>query len=152
MTSALCNKDIDDIKQENADRSLAKIGQAYTIAGGIRQALLDYSMDDFRRRIDVAITWLNEEWLCDRLAYQDRNPDSQTKPSMAAGNLPHYTQYVLSCLDTLVTYLDTKDGKTLIRFLSEIPEIDARVLDRVGKLADDPERVQKVRDAGPTAS
>jgi symplekin len=29
----------------------------------------------------------------------------------------------------------------LIRFLSEIPEIDGRVLDRVRKVADDPERV-----------
>ncbi|KAK4560691.1 hypothetical protein LTR86_005269 [Recurvomyces mirabilis] len=136
-----------DIKQENQDRSLVKNGKAYTIADGIRQTLLTYVMDDFRRRIDVAITWLNEEWFCDRLAYQHQNPSVETKPSMSAGDLPHYTQYVLSTLDTLITYLDTKDGKTLIRFLSEIPEIDGRVLDRVGKLADDPERIQMCSQA-----
>lgn len=40
----------------------------------------------------------------------------------------------------MVPYLDAKD-KVLIRFLSEIPAINADILERVKKLARDPERV-----------
>ena len=48
---------------------------------------------------------------------------------------------MLKVLDGIVPYLDAKD-KHLIRFLSEIPEVNAKVLGRVKGLARDPERVQ----------
>ncbi|KAK4957104.1 hypothetical protein LTR10_005062 [Elasticomyces elasticus] len=134
------------VKMEGEERSLVKKGgQGFVMADGIRQRLLDYVMEDFRRRIDVAIAWLNEEWYSDRLAYTTRHPkedggENAGKPSM--DDLPNYTTSCLHVLDTLITYLDTKDGRIIIRFLSEIPEIDARILDRVRKVADDPERVQ----------
>ncbi|KAK5117634.1 hypothetical protein LTR62_005057 [Meristemomyces frigidus] len=131
------------VKQENSERSLVKNGQSFTLADGIRDSVLAYVMDDFRRRIDVAIMWLNEEWFCDRLLYQQRNTDESERPTMLDGDLPNYTHYLHTTLDRLIPFLDTgKDGRTLIRFLSEIPEIDGKVLDKVCKLADDPELVQ----------
>ncbi|KAK0936385.1 hypothetical protein LTR29_012058 [Friedmanniomyces endolithicus] len=137
------------VKQENDDRSLTKRGGAslpFDLATAIRQTLLNYVMEDFRRRIDVAIAWLNEEWYSDRLAYLSRHTpqDSTRSPPTMSHDLPNYTRSCLLTLDTLTTYLDdrAKDGRLLIRFLSEIPEIDAQVLARVAKIADDPERVQ----------
>ncbi|KAK3069153.1 hypothetical protein LTR53_012738 [Teratosphaeriaceae sp. CCFEE 6253] len=129
------------VKQEGEDRTITKRmnkgTNGFVLADGIRQALLDYIMEDFRRRIDVAIAWLNEEWFADRLAYG--SSVSHTTPPMSA--LPNYPATLLHVLDTLCPYLDhTKDTRTLIRFLSEIPDLDPRVLDRVVKLADDPER------------
>ncbi|KAK3072794.1 hypothetical protein LTR53_006166 [Teratosphaeriaceae sp. CCFEE 6253] len=132
------------VKQEGEDRTLAKRTSkgtnGFILADGIRQALLDYIMEDFRRRIDVAIAWLNEEWFADRLAFASPSSLSHTiTPPMSA--LPNYPATLLHVLDTLCPYLDhTKDTRTLIRFLSEIPDLDPRVLDRVVKLADDPER------------
>ncbi|KAK0901432.1 hypothetical protein LTR02_008629 [Friedmanniomyces endolithicus] len=138
------------VKQEHDDRALTKRGgaaQPFDLASAIRHTLLNYVMEDFRRRIDVAIAWLNEEWYSDRLAYLSRHatqdPSHQTRPTMSS-DLPNYTRSCLLTLDTLTTYLDdrAKDGRLLIRFLSEIPEIDSQILSRVAKIADDPERVQ----------
>jgi len=42
----------------------------------------------------------------------------------------------------MVPYLDdAKDGRLLIRFLAEIPQVSREMLERVKKVADDPERV-----------
>ncbi|KAJ9668968.1 hypothetical protein H2201_000794 [Coniosporium apollinis] len=113
------------------ERSVARY-KSFSIGNTIRDALYLYVVEDFRRRIDVAISWLNEEWYNDRI---------MTKHGGDAGPpVKHYDKWVLKVLDGIVPYLDAKD-KVLIRFLSEIPGIGVEVLDRIKKLARDPERV-----------
>ena len=51
-----------------------------------------------------------------------------------------YDLWVIKVLDGMLPYLDAKD-KVFTRFLSEIPQVDAAVLERVKGLARDPERV-----------
>ncbi|KAF2481122.1 hypothetical protein BDY17DRAFT_300727 [Neohortaea acidophila] len=126
------------VKRENDDRSLAtktKSGQhsSSSFPDKIRDALQTYIMYDWRRRIDTAIAWLNEEWYTERLS---RPASSTTKA------LPTYTHLTLSTLDQLTPYLDTKDGRYLIRFLSEVPHLPAGIFPRIKKIAEDPERVQ----------
>lgn len=110
-----------------------------SLSDGIRETLWKFIIEDFRSRIPVAIAWLNEEWYNDRIQKQI---SEQQK-----GGLPlpkpkeHYEKWMLKVLDGIVPYLDAKD-KHLIRFLSEIPEVNANVLGRVKGLARDPERVQ----------
>ncbi|KAK5126963.1 hypothetical protein LTR85_008321 [Meristemomyces frigidus] len=145
-----------EVKEEGEERAVAKKGQPFDLANGIREALITYVVDDFRRRIDVAIAWLNEEWYADRLALQTRQADNSTanndeedaedsdtaaKRTPAIADLPNYNHYSLRLLTILSPYLDTKDGRHLIRFLSEIPQIDRAHLEVVKKIADDPERV-----------
>lgn len=105
----------------------------------IRQELWKFVMEDFRARISVAISWLNEEWFNDqiqrRAAEQRKDGEAPPKPKF------HYEQCTLKLLDSIVPYLDAKD-KLLISFLSEIPEVNEEVLKRVKGLARDPERVQ----------
>lgn len=60
--------------------------------------------------------------------------------ALATSTRGNYEEWVLKVLDGMVPYLDAKD-KVLIRFLSEIPAINADILERVKKLARDPERV-----------
>lgn len=143
-TSMTTEDEVDDtIKQEKDDRTLAKKdASTFDLGDKLREALWSYVLQDFRRRIDVAIAWLSEEWYSDRLTYTQRHPESGTKPAMSSGHLPRYRHWTLHALSSLITYLDVKDSRTLIRFLSEIPELDAECLDLVVKLAEDPERIQ----------
>ncbi|EXJ56822.1 hypothetical protein A1O7_07166 [Cladophialophora yegresii CBS 114405] len=113
------------IKQENAD-------EPANVANRIRQTLFMYVLEDFRPRLNMAISWLTEEWYSDKLA-------AKLHPEL--GHLPNYSRWVNRLVDRLLPYLDARDKNLLIRFLSEIPSIDREVLDRVKTLARDPERI-----------
>ncbi|EXJ88466.1 hypothetical protein A1O1_05396 [Capronia coronata CBS 617.96] len=102
------------------------------VANRIRQTLFMYILDDFRPRLNVAISWLSEEWYADKMT-------AKTHPEL--GHLPNYTRWVHRLIDRLLPYLDARDKNLLIRFLSEIPAIDRDILDRVKSLARDPERI-----------
>ncbi len=107
-----------------------------SLSDSIRENLWKYIVEDFRARIHIAIGWLNEEWLNDRLQARQLE-DSRPLPSQSRQS---YEKWVLKILDFIIPYLDAKD-KLLIRFLSEIPAIDELILERVKGLARDPERV-----------
>ncbi|OCK96924.1 uncharacterized protein K441DRAFT_656220 [Cenococcum geophilum 1.58] len=130
----------DTVKSEYKD--VSRKGN-FSISNTIREALFNYIMSDWKRRIDVASSWLSEEWYNDRIrleaaraAAEGANGDS--------GDIPvptlHYRKWILKLLDAILPYMDGKD-KVMIRFLSEIPDVDRDVLDRVKKMARDPERV-----------
>jgi symplekin len=101
-------------------------------------------MEDFRRRINVAIAWLNEEWYCERMHHKQALAAGKVDPTSTADKTPLYTSYVVRLLDSMTPYLDTKDNKVLIRFISEIPALPAALFPRLEKVADDPERVALV--------
>jgi symplekin len=105
-----------------------------SLANGIRQTLYLYVLEDFRSRLNIAISWLNEEWYNDRLRTKE-----STSPT--ASHRPTYSIWTLRLLDSLLPYLDARDNRLLIRFLSEIPAISPEILERIKSLAKDPERV-----------
>ncbi|KAK2793774.1 hypothetical protein FQN52_000726 [Onygenales sp. PD_12] len=111
--------------------------QRMTMADGIREMLYRYVLEDFRGRINLAISWMNEEWYNDQI---------QLKHAAAQGdgdraNVPrHYDRWVMRLLEGILPYLDARD-KVLIRFLSEIPDLSHDLVERVKSLANDPERV-----------
>ncbi|KAI9838688.1 MAG: hypothetical protein M1819_005002 [Sarea resinae] len=107
------------------------------ISDSIRASLCLYIVDDFRRRIGVAISWLNEEWYNDQiLLKQSESTDEGEELEVPR----HYEKWALKVLDGMLPFLDAKD-KVLIRFLSEIPGLNAEMVERVKRLARDPERV-----------
>ena len=95
----------------------------------IRDSLYLYVLEDFRKRIDIAVAWLCEEWYNDKI---------QTKSGDDA--VLHYEKWVIKVLDGIVPYLDARD-KVLTRFLSEIPGLSTDVLARVKSLCRDPAMV-----------
>ena len=103
--------------------------EAPTIANTIRQTLYMYILESFRPRLNIAISWLTEEWYADKLS------------TLTSKTLPNYSYWTLKLLDSLLPYLDARDAKLLVRFLSEIPAITPEILDRLQSLARDPERV-----------
>lgn len=105
-----------------------------SLANGIRQTLYLYVLEDFRSRLNIAISWLNEEW------YNDRLRAKESSTPIISSQATH-SIWTLRLLDALLPYLDARDNRLLIRFLSEIPAINFDVLERVKSLAKDPERV-----------
>lgn len=103
-----------------------------------RDHLWRYIIEDFRSRMHLAILWLNEEWSND-IAYAQSTEGQREKPRSSTVNTPNYDYWVIKVLDIIIPYLDSKD-KLLIRFLSEIPAINEKILQRVKGLARDPER------------
>jgi symplekin len=108
------------------------------ISDAIREMLYRHILEDFRSRINIGITWLNEEWYNDamqmRYAAIHRGEEEDISVPL------HYDHWVQRLLDGILPYLDARD-KILIRFLSEIPEMTIPIVARVKGLARDPERV-----------
>lgn len=104
-------------------------GSSLSLANNIRESLYVYVLEDFRKRIDIAVAWLCEEWYNDRIQAK-----YETDPVL------HYDKWVLKVLNGILPYLDARD-KVLTRFLSEIPAISAEVLERVKGLCRDPSMV-----------
>lgn len=127
----------EDVKQDG-DKSRALSQTKFSASDTIRDALYLYVMDDFRRRIDAAISWLNEEWYNERV--QRPSSSSPQDPEDASLANTTYTKWMHKVLDGFLPFLDAKD-KLLIRFLSEIPSLDRDVVRKVTRLASDPERV-----------
>lgn len=121
-------------------------GEAW-LSNTIREALYAYVLEDFRKRIDVAVAWLCEEWYNDRLAQRRHAPSSPSSPEGSRGadappprQLLRYDRWALRLLDGFLPYLHPQD-KVLTRFLGEIPELGAPVLARVKALCRDPSLV-----------
>lgn len=126
------------VKKEGEDRKSLKKANSFSLPAGVREALLNYVMENFRARIGIAITWLNEEWYSDRLLQKQKQDEGFDVDTDA---MPNYWHWTLRLFDAMMPYFDVKDGRVIIRFLSEIPAINRDVLNRVKKIAEDPERV-----------
>ncbi|KAI1505276.1 hypothetical protein F5X99DRAFT_368874 [Biscogniauxia marginata] len=102
------------------------------LSNSIREMLYTYILEDFRKRIEVAVSWLSEEWYNDRV---------QQQSSASPHDVPaHYEKWALRLLDGFIPYLHSQD-KVLTRFLSELPELSAAILSRVKTLCRDPSLV-----------
>ncbi|KAM3074830.1 hypothetical protein ACMFMG_008243 [Clarireedia jacksonii] len=104
--------------------------QRISLSNTIRESLYLYVLEDFRKRIDIAVAWLCEEWYNDKV--QMKHGDDSA--------VFHYEKWVLKVLDGILPYLDARD-KVLTRFLSEIPGLSVEVLDRIKSLCRDPAMV-----------
>ncbi|RDW81753.1 RNA-processing protein PTA1 [Aspergillus mulundensis] len=111
-----------------------------TISDTIRESLYRYILEDFRGRVNVGIMWLNEEWYNDRLQMKVASSNRAEDDEEVSVPL-HYDHWVLRLLDGFLPYLDSRDTKIFIRFLSEIPEVTISIAKRITSLAKDPERV-----------
>ncbi|PYH77801.1 mRNA cleavage and polyadenylation specificity factor complex subunit [Aspergillus uvarum CBS 121591] len=111
-----------------------------TISNTIRETLYRYILEDFRGRVNVGIMWLNEEWYNDRVQMQFTASQRRSEDEEATVPL-FYDHWVLRLLDGFLPYIDSRDTKIFIRFLSEIPEVTIPITQRVASLAKDPERV-----------
>ncbi|KAK2606134.1 hypothetical protein QQS21_003417 [Conoideocrella luteorostrata] len=104
--------------------------QQPSLSNNIREVLYNYIMEDFRRHIDVAVSWLCEEWYNDKIQ------------ARMGGDYPNnYEKIALRLINGFLPYLHPQD-KVLTRFLSEIPELQRGMLSRVKDMCRDPSVTQ----------
>jgi symplekin len=115
------------LKQESVSNERKE--QKISISDTIRESLYHYILEDFRKRIDIAVSWLVEEWYVEKCQLRKGKEF-----------VPHYEKWALRVLDGILPYLDARD-KFLTRFLSEIPELNPEMLERVKGLCRDPAMV-----------
>ncbi|PGH09617.1 hypothetical protein AJ79_05673 [Helicocarpus griseus UAMH5409] len=141
-TRASAGLDVDDtedtIKAEGGHQSISK--QRISMADGIREMLYRYVLEDFRVRINVAISWMNEEWYNDKMQLKYAASVAENGDLGGPAVPRHYEKWVMRLLEGILPYLDARD-KVLIRFLSEIPELIPELVEKTKTLANDPERV-----------
>lgn len=104
--------------------------RAAHLSNMMRELLYNYVLEDWRRRIEVAVAWLCEEWYNDQL----------TKRAGTGAPL-HYERWALRLVDGFLSYITAQD-KVLTRFLAEIPELSRPLLGRLKALCGDPTKVQ----------
>ena len=114
------------------------------ISDAVRDGLYQYIMYDWKKRIDVAISWLNEEWYNDAILAQSTQGfakngavNGHTRSDRLGGN---YHRCALRLIDGILPYVEHTD-KILLRLLSEVPALDYEFLIRLKKMAEDPERI-----------
>lgn len=114
----------------SGDAQLGSLLKSSAVADSIRETLFKWVMADFRHRINVAISWLNEEWYNEQVLAK---ADASYRSSEA------YDTWTLRLLDAISPYLDAKD-KSIMRFISEIPALSNGVFQRIKSIANDPDR------------
>lgn len=112
------------------DEAVEEASEAGRLNNSIREVLYNYVMEDFRRHIDVAVSWLCEEWYNDKIQRR------------AEGDHPeYYEKCAVRLLSGFLPYLHPQD-KVLTRFLSEIPELNGAILSQVKHMCRDPSVTQ----------
>lgn len=129
------------VKQAGSEAGMViRPNGSFNLNNALRESLYNHITEDFRRRIDLAMNWLNEEWYTATLLQKQRLA-AELPPIPNSLHLSDYYHYAIRLLDYMVPYFDTKDGKYLTRFLAELPALNTLLLERCHKIADDPERV-----------
>ncbi|KAM7224550.1 protein of unknown function (DUF3453) domain containing protein [Rhypophila decipiens] len=113
------------VKEEELDQPRVAINNM------IREMLYNYILEDWRRRIEIAVAWLCEEWYNDQL----------TKRSQLSDAPLYYETWALRLVDGFISFATAQD-KVLTRFLAEIPELSPALLGRLKSLCGDPTTVQ----------
>jgi symplekin len=112
------------------------------VADMSRQKLLTYIMSDWTRRLDIAVNWLTEEWYNDAIAAkafdEGKGMFYDQPPKQNFGVWAH------RLLDELSAFMGSEHTKLLIRFVSEVPGLDSGLIEKVKRLAIDPERISMV--------
>ena len=94
----------------------------------------------------IAISWLTEEWYADKVQIVE-DVNGKTSTTKADEATKHYQEWTTRLFETLVPRFDKDDHKHLIRFLSELPALNARILALAKPLARDPATVDICKKA-----
>ncbi|KAJ8107959.1 hypothetical protein OPT61_g8507 [Boeremia exigua] len=117
-----------------------------SISDTVRDGMYNYILSDWKRRIDVATLWLNEEWYNDTVLAQSKdvatNGTANGDTFTSVLNTPNgnYQRCALRLIDGILPYIEHTD-KIILRFLSEVPALNYELLIRLKKMAEDPERI-----------
>lgn len=125
--------DLDNITVKAEDSALYM--PTVNMSDTIRETLYSYILEDFRKRIDVAISWLSEEWYKEQVQSRFASSPDQARDAPA-----NFEKWAVRLIDAFFPYLHAQD-RVLTRFLGELPQLTASILSRVKTLCRDPSLV-----------
>ncbi|KAF3046638.1 hypothetical protein E8E12_011363 [Didymella heteroderae] len=142
-----CSAGLEDpqegIKDEHA---VSNSKGSLNISETVRDGMYNYIISDWKKRIDVATLWLNEEWYNDTVLAQSKDvatngtANGDTFTSVLNAPNGNYQRCALRLIDGILPYVEHTD-KIILRFLSEVPALNYDILIRLKKMAEDPERI-----------
>lgn len=115
-------------RTENGPEASPPMIAPSALSTAIREKLYNFVIADFRGRMDVAVSWLNEEW------YND-----QVMAKTQVNREPQYRKWMMKVMDGIFPFLESKD-RLFMRLLSEIPEVTVELMQKVKMLCLDPDR------------
>jgi symplekin len=127
-----------DEDQLDAEQSPVSLGQLQMVADTGRQQLLLYILHNWTQRMDIATAWLTEEWYNDLMCQQEFANEGK-KGGISPPS--HFKKWAHRFLDELSAFISHEHQNLLIRFVSEVPGLDSDLVNKVKRLALDPERV-----------
>lgn len=142
-TSAGLDDPDEGVKDEFAVKN---IKGNFSISDAVRDGLYTYIMYDWRKRIDIAVSWLTEEWYNDNVLRHSAKiaAKAESLNGNAASSIPtpkaNYERCALRLIDGMLPFVEHTD-KSLLRFISELPKLDHDILSRLIKMSEDPERI-----------
>ncbi|SJX64804.1 related to Symplekin [Sporisorium reilianum f. sp. reilianum] len=101
----------------------------------IRALMLEFVKADFARRTRFAVTWMAEEWFCDRV----RRKHAAAADGTTTSN-DQYPIWLEKLVQAWIPSIDAKD-RSLAKFLADLPEIPPAVLDLVAALSKDKDKL-----------
>ncbi|TPX16566.1 uncharacterized protein E0L32_003860 [Thyridium curvatum] len=131
----------DGPEEDDDDKSQVLKAQALSLGNAIRERLFNFILEDFRKRIELAVSWLSEEWYNDRVQQRYCSAAEEGGAQQKRQPVLHYDEWALRLMDGFLPYLHAQD-KVLTRFLGELPELNRTILAKVRGLCRDPSLVQ----------
>lgn len=127
----------------------------------IRNALMDFFLENIHARIDLIIEWLNEEWYSETV-YNELKTKNEIKlkymKEYETGNItdldykineefekldiptPIYDKWSTKILTSIIPFLEANDRKIFIRLLSDLPVLSPQLVGQIKSLCVDPVR------------
>jgi symplekin len=90
----------------------------------LRERVFEYVMINFREHMDIIISWLTEEWYNDTLT----------------SDTGVYNKWATRIFDNILPFIESKDSRIFLRFLGDLPLINASHVYKLKSLCLDPER------------
>ncbi len=100
-----------------------------------RERVFSFVTNQFKDRIELTIGWLTEEWFSEKLRRKDDGEEKKGTDSIQS----IYVKWATRVLDAVLPFFEVRD-RVLLRFLSELPEIESEILFRVKEVCLDPDR------------
>ncbi|ANB14298.1 RNA-processing protein PTA1 [Sugiyamaella lignohabitans] len=104
----------------------------------IRKHIFNYVVANFRERLEIIISWLTEEWFNE---FGSGLASDNDKPEADESNSVYYL-WASQVFDHIMPLIEADDTKGFIRLLSDLPQLNRSLINKMRSLCVDPLRAK----------